>query len=690
MLKKVFFIVFPILMIATIGLVFLRELIFPTSINLGFTNNYQNAVCKAIITKDKKQQTITKTCGYNFKFRTPYASKVKIIIDSPSAVNILTSRIGHNYPTVSEFNQFFNVNSNYQIIDNKIKIKAGHSVLEIKQPIPLQCEQLKIIFVSPLLFIFLSLGFNFLILAVLFFLIVLIKKSTIPHIRFNFTERSLIRGLKILSIMLFLVIIFFQIFKTMTCPLGYDDAYQASVSKNIAKGLGYATSYNGIKLFNPELTTGYPIVLPVALGMKIFSNKYWVPNLICSSIVLFLLLIVLYLPKKFDFIDEKKLWIWRTIFLGFLVFSCSLEPLMKYHLELSSFLGEMPSVLLIIIFTFVLIIAKNKKSTFILAGLLGGLAFATKFISIISVFPIFAAYLFLTCQNKNDFKEKIPHIAMFLIGFALPYIAFEIFKIVDLGGISQYLQMKAEEHEFFIANGSGISGNGNIFKRFSDNSKNLISLTGFIRFFIILLMPIIFTVKLLKNRKTIHPQSYFVYIFMFAFAVNLYWWLFMSLGWGRHLLIGWILFLTAISTFVFCFNNKNKYVYLVLIVLFLSLPCSFNVDSTFLNFKKLSETHSKIQDLNEAANFIKTHVEYKYYGCGWWVSRDLEYILPTVNNFSDAIDTKQFNKTIPNKALVINAHTWNWDENIINNNVKKQCSKKILFKNNNYIISLCD
>jgi hypothetical protein len=503
-------------------------------------------------------------------------------------------------------------------------------------------------------------------------------------------EKKTIRILKILCVILFLLIIFFQIFKSYSFPLGYDGAYQASASKNIALGYGYVTSYNGIKLFNPELSTGYPLVLPITLGVKIFSNKYWVPNFVFSSIVLALLLIVLYLPKKFDFVDEKKLWVWRTLFLSFLMFSSSLETIIKYHSELSSFLGEMPTAFLVIISTFVLMLAKDSKKLYFASGLIGGFALATKFISILSILPIFVAYLFLNCQNKNDLKAKIPHIILYLTAFAIPYAAFEIFKLVNLGGISQYLQLKAQEHEFFAVNGSGISSYKSIFKKIITNSKNLIFYEGFCRFLLTLFMPLFFTFNLIKNRKTIKPESYFVHIFMFAFAVNLYWWLPMSFGWSRHLLIGWMLLLAAISSFAFCFNNKNKYVYSIIIVLFLTLTCSYNFVLTFVNFNQTIAAHSRVKDMQQAANFISTHKEYKYFGCDWWVARDLEYILPTVNNFSDARDTTKFNDKIHNKALVINAHFWDWESSSINNKIKNQCLKGVLFSNENYLITRCD
>lgn len=504
------------------------------------------------------------------------------------------------------------------------------------------------------------------------------------------SEKPLINILKTLCVILFLLIIFFQIFKSLTFPLGYDGAYQASVSKNIAFGYGYVTSYNGIKPLNPETSTGYPLVLPVALGVKIFSNKYWVPNLVFSTIVLGLLLIVLYMPKKFDFVDEKKIWAWRTLFLGFLVFSSSLETLIKYHSELSSFLGEMPTALLVIISAFVLTLAKDSKKLYFFSGLLGGLAFTTKFISIISVLPIFGAFLFLNCQTKANFKEKIPHILLYLSAFAMPYLAFELFKLIDMGGISQYLQLKSSEKSFFAINGSGLSSYSDAINKFKTTSKNLIFYEGFFRFLLTLVLPIFFTFNLIKNRKTIKPEAQFVHIFMFAFVINLCWWMFMSFGWSRHLLIGWMLFLAALSSFAFCFNNKNKYFYSIIILLFLTLTCSYNFVLFFKDIKTLSAGHSRIKDMQEAANFISNHKEYKYFGCNWWVPRDLEYILPTINNFSDALDKTKFNNKIHNKALVVNAHYWNWEASSINNNIKNQCLKGVLFANDNYIITRCD
>lgn len=56
-----------------------------------------------------------------------------------------------------------------------------------------------------------------------------------------------------------------------------DDAYFASIAKNVAFGVGYGTTATGqgFKPFDPEIGTGPTVILPVALAIMIFGNKWW-------------------------------------------------------------------------------------------------------------------------------------------------------------------------------------------------------------------------------------------------------------------------------------------------------------------------------------------------------------------------------------------------------------------------------
>jgi hypothetical protein len=144
-----------------------------------------------------------------------------------------------------------------------------------------------------------------------------------------------------------------------------------------------------------------------------------------------------------------------------------------------------------------------------------------------------------------------------------------------------------------------------------------------------------------------------------------------------------------ISLFVFLINNKNKYVYLAIIFLFLTTPCSSRIDKMFLNLDKyISIQMAQNKDLFEARDFIVKNKQYRYYGAGWWANRRLEYILPTINNFSDALIPSQFNSTIKNKVLVRDVQYWNWVGDSDMEKLRQQSEKHIIFQNAGYVMSL--
>lgn len=694
MFKKIFWALSFILIFATISIVLCREIIFPTSINFGFGKDYQDASCKAWVEKDGKIHLLNKPCGYLFKFRASYGSKVKISIDSPSGVIIKYSRIGHTYPEAKQFKDYFKtLSGNVKVSKDDIELTSKHTILEIIGPIPAQCKQVSIIFKHPYWLICLSfIAYPIALLFVFYlfkFLFFIFTKAKNIRIRVNFTEKSLIRSLKILSFGLLALLICFQIFRTIYPSLEYDSSYNATISKNLAFGYGYASSYDSIKLFNPEVTTGPTLLFPTALGIKIFSNKYWVPNLVYSVITLALLLITFYLPKKFDFVDEKRLWIWRTLFLAFIILLSSVgTPLEYYNYEFANLLGEIPAALLVVLSSFILIIAKKKKVLYYSAGLIAGLAINTKFLTLMSVLGISSAYFMFNQESKNSFKSNILHIILFFSGMLTPSLIFEIYKFSSVKTLSNYLDLKNYEYSFFSYAGSGIVSDKNIFNRFIFNLTKSINIFGLARVLTLIFVPLIFIFNFIRKKIENNTASLLTFIMMCASFINVTWWLFMSKGWTRHLYFGRMLFLIALSTFIFALKKEQKLVYSLIVLLFLTLPCSMNVEKFFLKFKSLQK--SSLQEQTKVINFIETHKQYKYFGCGWWGNRDLEYALPTVNNFSDCLNSKNFNDNVSNKALVITKAYWHTDNNSQVIQIQQECEKHIIFENNAYVISNCD
>lgn len=506
-----------------------------------------------------------------------------------------------------------------------------------------------------------------------------------------FEDKILIRLLKIISVFLFCFIIIFQV---LNICLEYDDAYNATIAKNIAFGHGYVSSYNGVFLFPPRVTVGIPLVLPVALAIKVFSNQLWVPSVATSFIVLLLLLAVMYLPKKIKNITEKQLWIWRSVFMGLIIFASNLKnadsfilkmgEIPRYNGAFSMMLGEFPSALFLIIFAFVLILSENKKMLYFTAGIFASFAFLTKTIALISILPVCGAYLFF---NYSNLKSKINFIIFLTFGFLVPLAGLELYKFIILDGFDKYLILKKQEYSFFREGGSGLYSE--VWTATGNKIKSMIYEIGFFRFIILIFFPLWIIISCFFN-KTKTNINILVCMLASAVLLNTVWWIFFSsVGWIRHFLICWFLFLTMVSIFVFLINDKNKYIYSVIILLFLTAPCSSKIDKVFLSLNKYIDIQMvKNKALFEARDFIINNKQYNYYGADWWANRRLEYILPTINNFSDAMDISKFNPNIKNKVLVRDIEYWNWVEEHNIEKLRQQSEKHIIFQNSGYVMSL--
>lgn len=506
-----------------------------------------------------------------------------------------------------------------------------------------------------------------------------------------FEDKTLIRIFKIISVSLFCFIIIFQV---LNICLEYDDSNHATVAKNLAFGYGYASSYNGICEFPSAISVGYPFVLPVAVAIKIFSNKYWVPSVTTAVICLLLLLAVMYLPKKIKNITEKQLWIWRSVFMGLIIFASNLKnadsfilkmgEIPRYNGAFSMMLGEFPSALFLIIFAFVLILSENKKMLYFTAGIFASFAFLTKTIALISVLPVCGAYLFF---NYSNLKSKLNFIIFLSLGFLIPLAGLELYKFIILDGFDKYLILKKQEYSFFREGGSGLYSE--VWTATGNKIKSMIYEIGFFRFIILIFFPLWIIISCFFN-KTKTNINILVCMLASAVLLNTVWWIFFSsVGWIRHFLICWFLFLTMISIFVFLINDKNKYVYSLIILLFLTAPCSSKIDKMFLSLDKYIDIQMvKNKALFEARDFIINNKQYNYYGADWWANRRLEYILPTINNFSDAMDPSKFNSTIKNKVLVRDVEYWNWAGDPDMEKIRQQSEKHIVFQNSGYVMSL--
>jgi hypothetical protein len=83
------------------------------------------------------------------------------------------------------------------------------------------------------------------------------------------------------------------LFAAARMPMSYDDAFNAMVPLNLARGNGYASSFVGIEPFDPAISSGAAFLAPAALPIAAFGADMRWPMLytaaLCLTLYLFLL-----------------------------------------------------------------------------------------------------------------------------------------------------------------------------------------------------------------------------------------------------------------------------------------------------------------------------------------------------------------------------------------------------------------
>lgn len=212
-------------------------------------------------------------------------------------------------------------------------------------------------------------------------------------------------------------LIIFQLGSVVKNSIKYDDAYNASVAKNFIKGPGYATTYDKVIFFNPDITTGPTLIIPTSLLILIFGNQYWVPGL-TTVIVINFLLVLMFCLKGWASVKVRSI-----VTLGFIL------VLLLFNVESSLFalVGEVPSILLSIICVILISQFPSHSKFAFLSGIFSGLASLTKLMAITTL-PVIILFIGVGYRKnvfKNyGFKEVIAYSLKAIFGFVLVWIPY--------------------------------------------------------------------------------------------------------------------------------------------------------------------------------------------------------------------------------------------------------------------------
>ncbi len=485
----------------------------------------------------------------------------------------------------------------------------------------------------------------------------------------------------ILVLILFFTIVYSHVFSSQLGTA--DDAAIALAARNLAEGNGYATSVSfdgvyGIDKFSEGITTGPTLVLPAALLILIFGNTLWVPGFVVTTIcVILLVLIISSLQKQTNLM--RTLLFSNLLIFFFYNITAGLHFTNWYVL-----LGEIPATFLGILAVILLADSPNNRRVIIYSCFLFGLAFTTKMLSLLSFLPIIGWFAFSLIKAKQNRKKLIINYLLAALAFLLPYLLFEIWKLLSLG-FSAYIENWYAFIKLFEQL-SGSKGDSSLFELFTTRSKSMLNHFGFTPLLLVLIGGVV--AYLIYKYSNITSIKIVFTLLMLGALSHLLYWVFLSTGWHRYALIGLLLYFAAISCVVFLKLPTPVLVLLVLalIIIFIS-PLSRLKKPIIDSINQKYSYDTRLNNLIKTVEFLNKHEQNKPFISGWWASIvDVEYAMPDLENFKRFDHLNMYDYTrdlflVRNKIYTDFHHYPGYDE------WEKKCIE-VVFEAPPYIVSL--
>jgi hypothetical protein len=391
----------------------------------------------------------------------------------------------------------------------------------------------------------------------------------------------------------FILTILFFVGRNFSTGVAYcDDAYFACVAKNMANGLGFGSCVEGRGFipFDPEISTGITLIFPVAIGVYLFGNKWYIPGTI-SVLIWGILLISIHNIIKKTILKEnqKNIYIESAFFITLI-----LLVFPKHFEQWSQMLGEIPTALLLI--TSFLIISTTELSYFSIAlsSTIYALASLTKLI-VLPEFIILFVYLLYQLFLCHDKLNKLKAILTSLLFFIAPFVLFEIVKIISLNNIEDYISNILHLANFITKQGFSSSGSrfvvSNLFQRNTLIGDDFgISVIG------VILSTVASLLLIKRNNNNLINLS-----LMLAGAIILLscYYLFFSVGWTRYYIIALVLWITLISITSITLKPIAR---IVMVTLVISLILFNNIESIKIRIKEVPNLYRMSNELRSALN----------------------------------------------------------------------------------------
>jgi len=355
------------------------------------------------------------------------------------------------------------------------------------------------------------------------------------------TNKSLAESKLINKIILFVILILALVLIPVSAyisihgSVNFDEAYFLQAPTSMIVDGTYSTRYDGGRNFDPGLSTGPTVLLPIGLMFKVFGIGIIQARLV--MLVYFLLMMWM------TFYVSKTLFGSIATFISIFLLLC-LPDMFFFALKV---LGEIPTLFFFMTACWLLI----KQRAF-WGGVFIGLAILTKFLYILSIPAILLLFLVEFISSKEHRKQAVIFYSKVFIGLLLPNLIWEAVKFYYLG-----LATYRDNLDKFLGMINISSGSQEIFtlqamlnriQIFASPSPFIPSLLVCTLLIIAIILNIFAISKLFIVEKVNNLNRVKLFLSIFSF-LYLAWWMFGNhLEWWRYLFPGYIVVVIVIGS----------------------------------------------------------------------------------------------------------------------------------------------
>jgi len=420
----------------------------------------------------------------------------------------------------------------------------------------------------------------------------------------------------------------------------YDDAYNASVAKNFSLGLGWVSSYHDYLPFNPRVTTGPTLLLPLAGAIALFGHPEWLPNVTNSALML---LVLIACARQLRFLLDCEDW-WVPCLAILLLLS--LYDRNTWVVFIGD--GVLALLLALIFLRLGPTLAEPGRRSHLALGLLCGLALLSKFYALIALTALPVTWLLYHWQGGG--RPSWSNLAYLLLGAGLLLLPWQLYRELSLAALPVAERADHAEfaREFFLSAGSGLGPllaadhpllylQDNLYKNFQLLARQLdIYGRGEVLTGLLLLSVAGLTLRLLfKPGKSAFEWS-LTALGLGACAHFGWFLLFMHSPWIHYARIGVILSIFFLPLHFSPLLRGRAVLAAALLFLALLPAHKQQAWADFMSFQAERTQGSK--DLEALVLALdRTQYPAPLAGCGWLVPRMLEYRLPGSLHMQDCM-----------------------------------------------------